>query len=153
MTVAVYHAEKNMIFRSEEQKRDQIQSWNRPDRSFFAAGACHILAAAFLEAYSHSGFQAFQIVPKPGFRGTHVFVSNGNRIFDYHGFSEHDRYIIHYFAKIRRFFPPWDGDVIRLDCSPTDFFFCQKYNHRLPEQYLHDPRPRAQAYLTRFSSP
>jgi hypothetical protein len=30
-------------------KTDPVRRWNLPDRVFFAAGACHILAYAFIE--------------------------------------------------------------------------------------------------------
>jgi hypothetical protein len=140
-----------MIFRTAEQKHDLIRSWHRPDRPFFAAGACHILAAAFLEAYPHASFHPFLILPNPGLRGSHVFVSNGKTAFDYHGFSRHDQYLSHYFTKICRFFPLWNGEVIRLKESPVGASFCRAYNCRLPSQYLHDPLPRAFSYLARFS--
>jgi hypothetical protein len=139
-----------MIFRTEEQKHDQMRLWNRPDRPFFAAGACHVLAAAFLEAYPNAGYRPVLILPKPGLRGSHVFVSNGNTAFDYHGFSKHEHFVFHYFDKISRLFPQWRGDVIDLKESPTSVSFCGKYNHRLPNQYLHDPMPRAFSYLARF---
>lgn len=139
-----------MIFRTEEQKRDLTRSWHRPDRPFFAAGACHVLAAAFLEANPNDGFHPFLILPNPGLRGSHVFVSDGRTVFDYHGFSRHDHYLSHYFTKIYRFFPRWHGEVIRLTESPIDVSFCEKYNHRLPSQYPHDPLPRAFSYLARF---
>jgi len=142
-----------MIFRTEEQKHDLIRSWHRPDRPFFAAGACHVLAAAFLEAYPHAGFQPFLILPNPGLRGSHVFVSDGKTAFDYHGFSELDYFLDHFFTKIRRFFPHWCGEVIQLKESPISTSFCEKHNSRLPSQYLHDPLPRAFSYLARFPFP
>jgi len=139
-----------MIFRTEEQKSDLIRSWNRPDRPFFASGACHVLASAFLETRPNAGFRPFLILPEPGLRGSHVFVSDGKIAFDYHGFSKHEHFLSHYFAKISRFFPLWNCDVIDLKESPTSVSFCETYNHRLPSQYLHDPMPRAFAYLARF---
>lgn len=38
------------------ERADQMLSWNRDDVRFFAAGACHILAFAFLEVYPKAGF-------------------------------------------------------------------------------------------------
>jgi hypothetical protein len=139
-----------MIFRTEEQKHDLIRSWYRPDRPFFSSGACHILAAAFLELHPNAGFHPFLILPSPGLRGSHVFVSNGKTVFDYHGFSRQDYYLSHYFTKICRFFPLWRGEVIRLTETPIAVSFCERYNHRLPSQYPRDPLPRAFSYLTRF---
>jgi hypothetical protein len=48
-----------MIFRSPAAKRDLIQSWGRPDRPFFASGACHILAGVFLEKYADANYRPF----------------------------------------------------------------------------------------------
>jgi hypothetical protein len=42
---------------------------------FFAAGACHMLAYAFLEQYRHSGFEAKWIRPAPGTVGETDFAS------------------------------------------------------------------------------
>jgi hypothetical protein len=141
-----------MIFRTEEQKHDLVRSWHRPDRPFFAASACHVLAAAFLEVYPNAGFHSLLILPGPGLRGSHVVVSDGQTVFDYHGFSEHHRFLSHYSARIWRFFPRWHGKLIRLEGSPIGVPFCRRYNHRLPSQYPHDPLPRAFSYLARFSS-
>ncbi|MHA4950957.1 hypothetical protein ACX27O_26910 [Micromonospora sp. SD19] len=31
--------------------------------------------------------------------------------------------------------------------------FCQKHHHRTPDQYWHDPRPRARDYIGRYIPP
>jgi len=139
-----------MIFRSDEAKRDLVKSWNRPDRPFFAAGACHILAGVFLRSSLKSGFQALFIEPETGFRGGHVLVSNGETVFDYQGYSKQEDFLAHFFLKIRRHFPRWQGVVHRLEDSPMEEPFCREYQYRRPDQYLHDPIPRALAYLQRF---
>ena len=70
-------------------KRDPARQWALPDRVFFAAGACHMLAYAFLEQYAHSGFEAKWIRPAPGHTGNHiVVVRDDGCVFDYHGFSD-----------------------------------------------------------------
>ena len=142
-----------MIFRSPEAKSDLLRSWNRPDRPFFAAGACHILAVAFLEAYPDAGYRPIHLRPEAGHRGSHVAVSNGRVIFDYHGYTDEETYFAHYFSKIRRFFPDWQGTVVPLNESPTGIIFCREYQHRMPDQYPHDPRSRAAFYLKRFRAP
>jgi hypothetical protein len=142
-----------VIFRTPKQKADLLRSWHRPDRPFFATGACHILAAAFLKAYPDAGFCSYLVIPEVGMRGNHVFVANRKMVFDYHGFCDHDEFIAHYFRKIRRFLPDWEGKIIRLEMSPTSEAFCDQHGHRLPSQYPHDPFPRASAYLKRFSTP
>ncbi|HEX3588635.1 MAG TPA: hypothetical protein VHV74_03310 [Pseudonocardiaceae bacterium] len=43
------------VARTPLERADQLASWQRPDQAFFAAGACHILAFAFLEAFPGLG--------------------------------------------------------------------------------------------------
>src|SRR5580693_6649818 len=44
-------------------KNDSLRRWHRPDRHFFANGACQVLAFAFLERYPDLGFHARWIKP------------------------------------------------------------------------------------------
>ena len=67
-------------------KSNPVKRWNLPERAFFACGACHILAYAFLDAYPDSGFHAVWIRPEAGFTGNHVFVRNGEIASDFHGY-------------------------------------------------------------------
>jgi hypothetical protein len=50
-------------------KHDPIRRWHRPDRHFFANGACQELAFAFLERYPDLGFHARRIKPAAGYTG------------------------------------------------------------------------------------
>ena len=137
-----------MTFRSEAAKCDPVQSWNRPERAFFAAGACHILADAFLRRFSASSFRAVLIHPHNAGRGSHVFVSDGNTVFDYHGFSSHAHFIRFYFRHLQRRFPGWQADLIPLSDPPASAEFCRRYQHREPSQFLRDPMARAEAFLS-----
>ncbi len=58
----------------EAKKRDAKSRWALPDRVFFACGACHILALAFLERYGSSALKATWIKPASGFTGDHIFI-------------------------------------------------------------------------------
>jgi hypothetical protein len=58
-------------------KRDPRLRWNLPDRVFFACGACHILAHAFLERHEPPGAKAVWLKPDPGFTGNHIVVAGG----------------------------------------------------------------------------
>ena len=142
-----------MVFRSHKDKSDPVKSWHRPDRLFFASGACHILAHAFLQRYPDCDFRPIYICPHQGFRGSHVVVSDGEAIFDYHGYSDHGLFMAHYFTKLRRFFPGWQADLIWIEGSLVNSGFCGPYQHRMPEQYLHDPMPRALAFIECFPKP
>jgi hypothetical protein len=108
-----------MIFRSKRAKEDLSSSWNRSDRTFFAAGACHILAAAFLERFANSAFQAMLILPRHGARGSHVFVTDGTTAFDYHGFTPCERFRSFYCRHLQRRFSGWEADLIALVESPS----------------------------------
>jgi hypothetical protein len=68
-------------------KNDAEMRWALPDRVFFACGACHILAYAFLERRERSEAQAIWIKPSAGYTGNHIFVDGGIWVFDYHGYS------------------------------------------------------------------
>lgn len=139
-----------MLFRTPAQKADQRWSWDRGDRAFFAAGACHILAREFLATEAGRGFRPFMIVPDPGWRGGHVFCSDGRTTFDYHGCARHDPFVAHYRAKIARFFPGWRGRCVDIvDSFWRDDWF-ERTHHRRPEQFLHDPTPRARRFIARL---
>jgi hypothetical protein len=142
-----------MIFRTDEQKRDLKGGWNRPDRPFFATGACHILAAAFLETYPCAGYAPIFVKPNGNFRGGHVLVANAEIVFDYHGYTERMFYFDHFAIKMGRFFPRWSAQALPLLESPAAWDFCRQTNHRHPSQFIKDPFPRAFAYLQRFPAP
>lgn len=73
-------------------KQDPDKRWALPDRVFFACGACHILAYAFLERYRVPEMKALWLKPNSGYSGNHVFVATDDWIFDYHGYSDCRRY-------------------------------------------------------------
>jgi hypothetical protein len=139
-----------MIFRDPQLKSDPLRNWNRSDRAFFAAGACHILAHCFLERFPDAGFSPILLLPRDGFRGSHVFVSDGITAFDYHGFSDENRLVASMVGKLRRRFPGWQGEMFSISNSLTGREFCERYSHRMLHQYLHDPLPRAEAFLARL---
>ncbi len=138
-----------MLFRTDAQKRDLVASWHRPDRSFFASGACHVLTHEFLRRSESDGFRPYMIEPEAGFRGGHVFASNGATVFDYHGWSKHDRFVEHFIRKVGRIFPGWRGALadISVDFWTPEWF--EKTNSRIPRQYHLDPTARANAFIDR----
>src|SRR5215470_7959431 len=64
-------------------KRNPTINWALPDRVFFACGACHILAYAFLKAYPDSEFTPVWICPAKGYTGNHILVVHDQLAFDY----------------------------------------------------------------------
>jgi hypothetical protein len=138
-------------------KRKPEVQWALGDRQFFACGACHILAYAFLEKYPGRGFEAVWIKPAPGQIGNHVIATDGRLAFDYHGFSAWPHLLSHSVYKAQRLIPGWSYTLVRL---PADVLISEAKSKTIdglwlrgPEQYLHDALPRARAYLDRFQPP
>jgi hypothetical protein len=136
-------------------KDDPFRRWHRPDRHFFANGACQVLAFAFLESYPDFGFRARWIKPAAGFTGNHIYVTDGVNAFDYHGLTTEQRLLAFGFARARRFFPGWDATLLDL---PTDVLISEQRSRQIeglwlrePKQFLHDALPRARNFLDKFS--
>ena len=72
-------------------RADPARRWALPDRVFFACGACHILAHAFLQRAERSAARPLWLKPTAGFTGNHIIVECGDRVFDYHGYSDRER--------------------------------------------------------------
>ena len=138
-------------------KRDPVRRWALPERAFFACGACHILARAFLDRYPAAGGRAMWIRPAPGFTGNHIVVDGGDWVFDWHGYAGRRRYLDHYGAKARRWWPGWSATLVDL---PPEVLVSESRSRRHaglwlrePGQFLHDAMPRARAFLDRFPPP
>lgn len=138
-------------------KEDPVRRWSLPDRVFFACGACHVLAYAFLKAYPTSGFTALWIKPARSFTGNHIVVVREDLAFDYHGFSNWSRLLAHTTSKANRWWPGWSARLIAL---PMDVLVSapksREYDGlwlREPKQFLHDALPRAERFLHRFPNP
>lgn len=138
-------------------KQDPLRRWSLPDRIFFACGACHILAHAFLEAYPAAGFAPLWIKPSKGYTGNHIFVVRDDVAFDYHGYSKRRHLLAHIQAKANRWWPGWTAQIIEL---PADVLISEKKSReydglwlREPTQFLHDAMPRAERFLARFPHP
>jgi hypothetical protein len=143
-----------MFFPKTDVKNDPVQRWYRPDRQFFANGACQVLAYAFLEKYPGLGFHARWIKPAAGHTGNHIFVTDGLNAFDYHGLTTEERLLSLTFRRARRFFPGWDATLIDL---PTDVLISEQRSRQIeglwlrePRQFLHDALPRARAFVDGF---
>lgn len=144
-------------------KKNQVQRWALPDRVFFACGACHILAYAFLERYGHRGQEdrgqaaALWIRPAAGHTGNHIVVATDTWVFDDHGDADRSRYLAHTRRRAGRFWPGWDATLVSL---PRDVLVSDERSlgfaglrQREPGQFLHDALPRARRFLDRFPAP
>ena len=133
---------------------DPVCRWHRPDRHFFANGACQVLAFAFLERYPDLEFRARWIKPAAGFSGNHIYVTDGPNAFDYHGLTTEQRLLALVFRRGGRFFPGWDAALVDL---PTDVLISEQRSRQIeglwlrePTQFLRDALPRARSFLDGF---
>ena len=138
-------------------KSDPVRRWGLPERIFFACGACHILAHAFLARYPDAGFSPLWIKPARGYTGNHILVVRGEVCFDYHGYSSFARLLGHTMRKARRWWPGWHAELIPID---PDVLVSEARSRqhaglwlREPGQFLHDATPRAERFLDRFPPP
>jgi hypothetical protein len=138
-------------------KRDPVKQWALTDRVFFACGACHILAFAFMESYGNRGFKPFWIRPAPGHTGNHIVVIRDGVVFDYHGYSMWPAYWAHARRRANQWWAGWDADVIELRGDPlVSTPKSREYDGlwlKEPGDFLFDPLPRARRYLQRFREP
>ena len=131
--------------------------WSLTDRVFFACGACHILAYAFMERHEIEGAKAIWIKPHKEYAGNHIFVDLGENVFDYHGYSKRELFLEHIFKRARQYWTGWSADLVEL---PKDVLISEKKSKsyeglwlREPKQFLHDALPRAHVFLDRFPDP
>ena len=145
------------IRRTPGAKQDQVKRWNLPDRVFFAAGACHILAYAFLERFQNCGAKPFWIKPLDGSPTNHIVVLRGECAFDYHGYAKKAVLLGHFQRRALRHWPTWRCELIEV--MPDALISEQKSKTysglwlREPDQFLYDALPRARTYLDRFVPP
>jgi len=134
-----------MYIVAKEFKTDPTKRWNLPDRVFFACGACHILAYAFMQKFPKSGFQPIWIKPAKGFTGNHIVAVKEDIAFDYHGYSSWQKLTRHIEEKANRWWPSWHAEYISL---AIDVLISERKSRaidglwlREPKQFLHNPYP------------
>lgn len=136
------------LMRTPAEREDQALSWARPDRAFFAAGACHVLAFRFRELHRHEPWELVHIRPHDGFMGSHVYVTDGKWAFDFNGWTQEQHLLEETARRCRARWPDWDFERVPLVVSLEQF--CADNRHRLPNEYAFDPLPRADAYISQF---
>jgi hypothetical protein len=133
-------------------KQDPVRRWNLYDRAFFGHGACHILAFVYLERFANRGFYPEWIKPGDGFRGNHVFVTNGDLAFDYRGYLCRNKLLAHHNKQYSRQYPGWNAELVRVEsnlCNSDELAALGMYVLS-PAGFLHDPLPRAKSFLSRY---
>jgi hypothetical protein len=138
-------------------KNDPVRRWALSDRIFFASGACHILAWAFLDRYPDAGFRPIWIKPARGYSGNHILAVSGSTSFDYRGYRDWQRIQEHTRRKAGQYWPGWSATLVEL---PPDVLISEAKSKtydglwlREPGQYLQDALPRARAFLDRYPPP
>lgn len=128
------------------ERSDQRVSWERTDQAFFAAGACHILAAVCRETYPDRAIGLTAMFMAGEEHPSHVYATWEGWAFDFSGWSSE--------PELLTVNADFEGRPIRnaeITGELTDF--CERHHHRLPHQYWRDPLPRARDYLARFAPP
>ncbi|MGE8131892.1 hypothetical protein ACQKQD_33725 [Methylobacterium sp. NPDC080182] len=115
------------------------------------------MAYAFIEKYNAYSCKSFWIKPKKGFTGNHIIVVGDGWIFDYHGYSNPEKYMNHTWKKAGMWWSGWDASLVEIRpaalISEAESLTYEGLHLREPTQFLHNAMPRAQAYLERFPPP
>lgn len=130
-------------------KKNPEKRWALPDRIFFGYGACHILAGVFLQRPPLEGFHAERIIPNEGFAGGHMYVTNGIIAFDYHGYSGREQLLEHHRKGWASHNLGWGCAIEGVDFDPLSTAELNQRKMLGPDQYLHDPIPRARNFIDR----
>ncbi|MBF6278561.1 MULTISPECIES: hypothetical protein [Nocardia] len=126
------------------ERADQQLSWNRDDQAFFAAGACHILAYAFLEIHTR-GWNPIGLWPSSADNPSHVYASDGTWAFDHCGWTPEPELLL-----ASRAAEP-HADYQRRPILMGLDEFCARHYHRTRTEFACDPWPRAHDYISRFA--
>lgn len=132
-------------------KADPVRQWRLPDRVFFAAGACQVLAYAALRRYGGHGFKPYWIRPRLGFRGNHIIIHDGRTSFDYHGWSNLSDLLSHTCRKASRWWPGWECDVVEVEPEvliSEERSAAMGCRMKEPLHFLYDAMPRAEAFIS-----
>lgn len=132
--------------RTAEENSDLFKAWERPDKTFFAAGACHILGHLFFWMHRAEGFRLTHIKPTEGFSGNHMFASDGEWAFDFNGWTLEKELLESYTAAYQEKYPGWKYEKVIYDNG----LFDNPPNHLPPEFFPHLPWERAYAYIQQF---
>ncbi|MET8283113.1 hypothetical protein [Micromonospora sp. NPDC005174] len=128
------------------ERSDQRVAWDRTDQAFFAAGACHILAWACQECYPDRSIDIVAVRLTGERQVFHTYAAWNGWAFDHSGWNRE--------PQLLAVNADFEGQPLqRLKVTIGLAEFCRKYHHRMPNQYWHDPRPRAHDYIGRYIPP
>jgi hypothetical protein len=144
-TVAIHFA------RTDAEYKDVFLAWQRDNRSFFAAGACHILAHLFLSLHHGGDYQLIYIKPHEGFKGSHMYASDGTWAFDFNGWTLEAELLTEHTSAYQAAFPGWGYNrVVVTEGLPE---FMKHTNDLRPPDYFPElPWRRAYDFINSFDS-
>lgn len=137
--------------RTPEERADKFLAWKRDDASFFAAGACHILAHMFMELhYYEKKYKMIGLKAHKDQYVHHVYVTDGTWAFDYAGWTLEEELLSETKKAHCQIDKDWDYEKIVV----TEDFetFCKQQNHRPPSYFPYVPWERAYNYIKKFPS-
>lgn len=137
-----------IVTRTAEERNDPFLAWEMTDRRFFASGACHILAHTFLMLHHNEDFVLTRILPTAPGGGNHYFASDGERMFDFMGWSREVEYLpAMRQAMIEHVGAPWDFELIRYPGGLVEHIKSGDHRLRPPEYFPEPPWRRAHNYI------
>lgn len=137
--------------RTQEERTNQLLAWQRSDKAFFAAGACHVLAFTFKTLHPERQLEIIYIKPAPEFNmtGSHVYVRDGEWAFDFNGWTKEQELLDITEQEYQKQYPGWSYETITItDDLET---FCRDNQHRPPAYFAQLPWERAYRYISLFS--
>jgi hypothetical protein len=111
------------------------------------------LAGVFLEDTPRDEIYAEWIVPDDGFAGDHMFVTDGQIAFDFHGYCNRDALLVRYWKRYRSRQPEWNATITKIDFPLLCTDELNARQHRGPDQYFGDPIPRARKFIASRKCP
>lgn len=132
--------------RTQAERDDQQRSWQRPDRAFFAAGACHILAWTCRELYPDEPIGIAAVRAADEQQVFHTFATWNDWAFDHSGWHPAKDVV-----SVNQDFVGYP--LVRVEITADLAEFCREHHHRMPHQYYADPWLRALDYVRRFEPP
>ncbi len=135
--------------RTHAERADVLLAWERDDRAFFAAGACHILAHQFVSLHLGEGYEIVHIQPRGTMTGSHMYATNGEWAFDFNGWTRETELLDVHAEAYRTVDPDWDYDRIVLTEGLPEFLK-HTNDFRPPEYFPELPWRRAHAYIHQF---
>jgi hypothetical protein len=134
--------------RTDEEFRDVFLAWQRDDRAFFAAGACHILAHQFLSLHYGEDYEFVLIRPRRG-RGFHAFAGDGRWAFDFNGWTREEELLRVHEAAYRETDPDWSYQRV-VPPGGLPAYLRSHDDLRPPEFFPELPWTRAYNYVKLF---